>query len=53
MTLTEQQIQDNYKELRKIINDTFSGLRLDKLNHMYDDLEDRMEEQQLTSQMKN
>ena len=42
MTLTEQQIQDNYKELRKIINDTFSGLRLDKLNYMYDDLEDRM-----------
>jgi len=42
MTLTEQQITDNYKELRKIINDTFSGLRLDKLNHMYDDLEDRM-----------
>ena len=34
MTLTEQQIQDNYKELRKIINDTFSGLRLDKLNHI-------------------
>ena len=42
MTLTEQQITDNYKELRKIINDTFSDLRLDKLNHMYDDLEDRM-----------
>ena len=42
MTLTEQQIQDNYNELRKIINDTFSGLRLDKLNYMYDDLEDRM-----------
>ncbi len=41
MTLTEQQITDNYKTLRKIINDTFSGLRLDKLNHMYDDLEDR------------
>ena len=36
------QITDNYKELRKIINDTFSGLRLDKLNYMYDDLEDRM-----------
>ena len=33
MTLTEQQITDNYKELRKIINDTFSYLRLDKLNH--------------------
>ena len=32
MTLTEQQITDNYKELRKIINDTFSDLRLDKLN---------------------
>ena len=42
MTLTEQQITDNYKELRKIINDTFSDLRLDKLNHMYVDLEDRM-----------
>ena len=42
MTLTEQQITDNYKELRKIINDTFSDLRLNKLNHMYDDLEDRM-----------
>ena len=28
MTLTEQQITDNYKELRKIINDTFSGDRL-------------------------
>ena len=40
--LTETQITDNYKTLRKIINDTFSGLRLDKLNHMYDDLEDRM-----------
>ena len=42
MTLTEQQIQDNYKDLRTIINNTFSGDRLEKLNKMYDDLEDRM-----------
>ena len=32
MTLTEQQIQDNYKDLRTIINNTFSGDRLEKLN---------------------
>ncbi len=42
MTLTEQQIQDNYLDLRTIINNTFSGERLEKLNKMYDDLEDRM-----------
>ena len=42
MTLTAQQIQDNYKDLRTIINNTFSGDRLEKLNKMYDDLEDRM-----------
>jgi len=42
MTLTEQQIKDNYKDLRTIINNTFSGDRLEKLNKMYDDLEDRM-----------
>ena len=40
--LTEQQIQDNWKELRQIINDTFSGDRLEKLNKLYDDFEDRM-----------
>ena len=40
--LTETQITDNYKTLRKIINDTFSGERLERLNKMYDDLEDRM-----------
>jgi hypothetical protein len=33
--LTEQQIIDNWKELRGIINDTFSGDRLEKLNKMY------------------
>ena len=42
MTLTEQQIQDNYLDLRTIINNTFSGERLEKLNKRYDDLEDRM-----------
>ena len=42
MTLTEQQITDNYKDLRTIINNTFTGDRLEKLNKMYDDLEDRM-----------
>ena len=40
--LNEQQIQDNWKELRGIINDTFSGERLEKLNKMYDFFEDRM-----------
>ena len=37
MTLTEQQIPDNYKDVRTIINNTFSGDRLEKLNKMYDD----------------
>jgi len=40
--LNEQQIQDNWKELRGIINETFSGDRLDKLNKMYDYFETRM-----------
>ena len=40
--LAEQQIIDNWKELRGIINDTFSGERLEKLNQMYDYLGDRM-----------
>tara|TARA_B100000287_G_scaffold381900_1_gene386609 strand:+ start:752 stop:1255 length:504 start_codon:yes stop_codon:yes gene_type:complete len=40
--LNEQQIQDNWKELRGIINDTFSGDRLEKLNKMYDYFETRM-----------
>ncbi len=42
MQLTEQQIQDNWNKMRTIINDTFSGDRLENLNKMYDDLEDRM-----------
>ena len=40
--LTEQQIQDNWLKLRGIINDTFEGERLEKLNTMYDYFEDRM-----------
>ena len=40
--LTEQQIQDNWLKLRGIINDTFDGERLEKLNTMYDYFEDRM-----------
>ena len=40
--LTEQQITDNWTDLRTIINNTFTGDRLEKLNKMYDDLEDRM-----------
>ena len=40
--LTEQQIQDNWLKLRGIINDTFEGERLEKLNKMYDYFEDRM-----------
>ena len=42
MQLTEQQIQDNWNKMRTIINNTFSGDRLENLNKMYDDLEDRM-----------
>ena len=40
--LTEQQITDNWKDLRTIINNTFSGDRLENLNQMYDYFEDRM-----------
>ena len=40
--LTEQQITGNWEKLRTIINNTFSGDRLERLNKMYDDLEDRM-----------
>ena len=40
--LTEKQITSNWTDLRTIINNTFTGDRLEKLNKMYDDLEDRM-----------
>ena len=40
--LTPEQIQDNWKQLRNIITETFEGERLEKLNKMYDYFEDRM-----------
>ena len=40
--LTAEQIQENWNQLRQLINDTFKGERLEKLNHMYDYFEDRM-----------
>ena len=36
--LTEKQITSNWTDLRTIINNTFTGDRLEKLNKMYDDL---------------
>ncbi len=41
MNLTEQQLLDNYTKLRNIVNETFTGERLDNLNKMYDFFEDR------------
>ena len=40
--LKPEQIQDNWKQLRNIITETFEGERLEKLNKMYDYFEDRM-----------
>ena len=40
--LSPEQIQENWQELRKLINDTFSGKRLENLNKLYDYFEDRM-----------
>ena len=40
--LTEQQITQNWTDLRTIVNNTFEGVRLEKLNKMYDYFEDRM-----------
>jgi predicted HD phosphohydrolase len=40
--LTEQQIVDNWNKLIKLIEDTFDGERLEKLNKMYKYFEDRM-----------
>jgi hypothetical protein len=40
--LDENQIQDNYNKFRKLINQTFTGERLESLNKMYDILEDRI-----------
>ena len=40
--LDENKIQENYNKFRKLINQTFSGDRLESLNKMYDLLEDRI-----------
>ena len=36
--LDETQITENYEKFRKLINQTFTGDRLDSLNKMYDQL---------------
>lgn len=40
--LDETQIAGNYEKFRKLINQTFTGERLESLNKMYDHLEDRI-----------
>ena len=40
--LNEKQIQQNWTDLRTIVNNTFEGERLEKLNKMYDYFEERM-----------
>ena len=40
--LDETTIQENYVKFRKLINNTFSGSRLESLNNMYDLLENRI-----------
>ena len=40
--LDENKIKENYEKFRKLINQTFTGERLEKLNKMYDELEDRI-----------
>ena len=40
--LNPEQIQENWKQLRDLITNTFSDERLENLNTMYDYFEDRM-----------
>jgi len=40
--LDETQIAENYEKFRKLINQTFTGERLDSLNKMYNHLENRI-----------
>ena len=40
--LDENKLKDNYEKFRKLINQTFTGERLESLNKMYDVLEDRI-----------
>ena len=42
LQFTPEQIQDNWNELIKLIEDTFDGERKDKLLKMYKHFEDRM-----------
>ena len=40
--LSPEQIQENWEKLRSLINETFTGERLENLNKMYDYFEERM-----------
>jgi len=40
--LDENKIAENYEKFRKLINQTFEGERLEKLNKMYDHIENRI-----------
>ena len=40
--LTPEEIQHNWGNLRQLIDATFSGERLERLNEMYDFFEERM-----------
>jgi hypothetical protein len=42
MKINAEQIEANWSELRKIINDTFEGERLEKINALHDHFEERM-----------
>ena len=42
MRLSAEQIESNWSELRKLINDTFEGERLEKINTLHDHFEERM-----------
>ena len=39
---TAEELVENYEKFRKLINQTFTGERLDALNKMYDHFEERM-----------
>ena len=39
---TAEELVENYEKFRKLINQTFTGERLDSLNKMYDHFEERM-----------
>ena len=39
---TAEELKSNYEKFRKLINKSFTGERLEKLNKMYDHFEDRI-----------